>query len=241
MENRLSGKNISAYENKLTYKKELPNKNLLNSENIIHKKTMYDNLDDEELVKMVHLNDSEAENALLSKYKKIVRRRASSYYMAGADREDVIQEGMIGVFKAVRSFDPSKGISFSTFANLCMQRQMISAVKGAARMKHLPLNNSLSLNRPISSDGEADETLGEIIADEKNTDPQALVIMQESLKYIQDNLGGILTEMERCIWTMYVQGKTYKEIAEKLDKTCKAVDNAIRRSKKKLAELLNDR
>ncbi len=241
VENRLSGRNISEYKKGLTYKKERIDKNLTNAEGFEHKKILYDNLSDEELIKMIHLNDSEAENVLLSKYKKIVRRRASSYYMAGADREDIIQEGMIGVFKAIRGFDSSKGISFSTFANLCMQRQMISAIKGASRLKHLPLNNSLSLNGPVSNDDEADETLGEIIADEKNADPESLIVMQESLKYVQDNLHGILTEMERCIWIMYIQGKTYKEIAEKLHKTHKAVHNAIRRSKKKLAELLNDR
>lgn len=239
MENRLSGKNISEYNGGLICKKERIDKEPSDPEGFEHKKILYDNLSDEELIKMVHLNDSEAENALLSRYKKIVRRRASSYYMAGADREDIIQEGMIGVFKAIRSFDLSRGISFRTFANLCMQRQMISAIKGASRMKHLPLNNSLSLNRPVSND-EADETLGEIIVDERNADPQSLIVMQESLKYVQENLHGILTDMEHCIWIMYMQGKTYKEIAEKLHKTHKAVDNAIRRSKKKLAELLND-
>ncbi len=206
------------------------------------KRTLYANLSDEELVRLIRANDEEAVNSLMSKYKKAVRMRAAAYYMTGADREDLIQEGMIGLFKAIRDFDENRGISFVTFANLCIQRQIISAIRGAARMKHLPLNNYVSLSDPFSTDEDNGETrtLEETLIDNKSEDPEYMLLMREKLEYIEVRLDELLTEMERTIWSMYIRGSSYKEIAERLDKTDKAVDNAIRRAKKKLTELLDD-
>ena len=193
---------------------------------------------DEQLLKRVREGDLYAENELIERYKGAVRQKAAYYYMAGADMEDVVQEGMIGVFKAVRSYDEMRGASFRTFAELCIQRQISSAIKLASRKKHLPLNNSLSLNRPLNDDDEDLGTLGEAIPDGRCSDPGHLLVLNEDMELIEKSAVCLFTELERRVWDMYVAGCTYSEIAEKLDKTNKAVDNAIRRAKKKLVEIL---
>ena len=194
--------------------------------------------DDHELVKMIRMGDNDAESLLLDRYKKVVKQRSASFFMPGADKEDLIQEGMVGVFKAIRDFDPEKGASFSTFAEMCIKRQIITAVKSAARMKHAPLNNSLSLNKPVTEDTERVATLEEILSDEGSSNPEKVILMQEDLNYIEKYSGEIFTQLEWDVWKMYMNGCSYKEIASRLDKTSKAVDNAIRRAKKKLAEIL---
>jgi RNA polymerase sporulation-specific sigma factor len=194
---------------------------------------------DEELVKKIRNGDESAENELLNRYKTVARSRSSAYFMAGADPEDLIQEGMIGVFKAIRDYDETKGASFRTFADTCIQRQIISAVKSASRMKHLPLNESVSLNVPVSDSDEAVGTLEEIVADEKDTNPEKMFLIHEDMNYISENLDEILSKLELQVWKMYINGCSYKEIAEKLDKTSKGVDNTIRRAKKKLAEIID--
>ncbi len=193
---------------------------------------------DEKLLKMIQEGDLDAENELIERYKGTVRQKAASYYMAGADMEDVVQEGMIGVFKAVRSYNETKGASFRTFVELCIQRQINSAIKLASRKKHLPLNNSLSLNRPLNDGDENLGTLAEAIPDGRYIDPENLLILSEEMELIKKRGLVLFTELERSVWEMYIAGCTYSEIAEKLDKTNKAVDNAIRRAKKKLVELL---
>ena len=175
----------------------------------------------------------------MSRYKAIVRNRASSYFMAGADQEDLIQEGMIGVFKAIRDYDEKKGASFRTFAELCIQRQIISAVKGASRMKHAPLNESVSLNRPVSDGDDGAGPLEELLADEIDTNPEKMLLLREDMSYISQNIDDILSTLELQVWKMYVNGCSYREIAEKLDKTSKGVDSAIQRAKKKLAEIID--
>lgn len=196
-------------------------------------------LDDEKLVDMVREGSVAAQTALMSRYKPVVKNRAASYFIAGGDREDLIQEGMIGVFKAINDYDETKGASFRTFAELCIQRQIITAVKGASRMKHQPLNESLSLNRPVAENDENTATLEEIIPAGEKSDPEVQLLLQEDLTYITENIDEILTTLELQVWKMYIRGDSYKQIAEKLDKTNKAVDNAIRRAKKKLSEVLD--
>lgn len=196
-------------------------------------------LSDEELIKRTRGGDEDASNELINRYKAVARARASSYFMAGADQDDLIQEGMIGVFKAIRDYDPSKGASFRTFAELCIQRQIISAVKGASRLKHAPLNESVSLNRPVADSDENSGTLEELLADDTETDPERLLLMREDVNYISANLNEILSALELQVWKMYINGSSYREIAEKLDKTSKGVDSAIQRAKKKLAEILD--
>lgn len=199
---------------------------------------MYGKLSDEQLVKMAGEGNEEAENELLERYKYVVRQKASSYFMAGADSEDLIQEGMIGVFKAMQNYDAEKGASFGTFANMCIKRQMISAVKSASCKKHRPLNNSISLSNPLSDENESGGTLGELIESDRSTDPESRVLFIEEMKLIEDDGKALFTDLEREAWNMYLDGHSYKEIAEKLDRTNKAVDNAIRRAKNKLANLL---
>ncbi len=194
---------------------------------------------DEELIRRSREGDEAASNELMSRYKAVVRNRASSYFMAGADQEDLIQEGMIGVFKAIRDYDEQKGASFRTFAELCIQRQIISAVKGASRMKHAPLNESVSLNRPVSDGDDGAGPLEELLADEIDTNPEKMLLLREDVNYISQNLDDILSTLELQVWKMYVNGCSYKEIAEKLDKTSKGVDSAIQRAKKKLSEIID--
>lgn len=194
---------------------------------------------DEDLIRRSRKGDEAASNELMSRYKAVVRNRASSYFMAGADQEDLIQEGMIGVFKAIRDYDEKKGASFRTFAELCIQRQIISAVKGASRMKHAPLNESVSLNRPVSDGDDGAGPLEELLADEIDTNPEKMLLLREDMSYISQNLDDILSTLELQVWKMYVNGCSYREIAEKLDKTSKGVDSAIQRAKKKLAEIID--
>ncbi|MDD7733715.1 MAG: RNA polymerase factor sigma-70 [Anaerovoracaceae bacterium] len=194
---------------------------------------------DEELIRRSREGDEAASNELMSRYKAVVRNRASSYFMAGADQEDLIQEGMIGVFKAIRDYDEKKGASFRTFAELCIQRQIISAVKGASRMKHAPLNESVSLNRPVSDGDDGAGPLEELLADEIDTNPEKMLLLREDMSYISQNIDDILSTLELQVWKMYVNGCSYREIAEKLDKTSKGVDSAIQRAKKKLAEIID--
>lgn len=194
---------------------------------------------DEELIRRSREGDEAASNELMSRYKAVVRNRASSYFMAGADQEDLIQEGMIGVFKAIRDYDEKKGASFRTFAELCIQRQIISAVKGASRMKHAPLNESVSLNRPVSDGDDGAGPLEELLADEIDTNPEKMLLLREDMSYISQNIDDILSTLELQVWKMYINGCSYREIAEKLDKTSKGVDSAIQRAKKKLAEIID--
>jgi len=157
--------------------------------------------------------------------------------MVGADRDDIVQEGMIGIFKAIRSFDESRHASFRTFADLCINRQILSAIKQAARKKHSPLNMSVSLNKPISGDNSF-ITLSETLPTDSDSDPETLVLVKEALDQIGGNSGNVLSEFESAVWSQYLQGKTYKEIAASMGKQPKSIDNAIQRTKRKLALFL---
>ena len=193
---------------------------------------------DEKMVKMAREGSRDAMEDLLQKYKVFVKKRAASYYMAGADRDDVIQEGMIGVFKAIRDYDASKGAAFSTFAELCVNRQIATAIKAASRYKHSPLNNSMSLNKPFSESDEEGVTLEETIVSNTSEDPEAMLLLREDLDYIGKNGGDLLSSFEYRVWELYLQGVSYSQISRLTGKTPKAVDNAITRAKKKLEPFL---
>lgn len=199
---------------------------------------MIQNSWDEKMVKLAHAGDREAEEALIQKYKPLVKKRAASYYMAGADRDDVIQEGMIGVFKAIRDYDEEKGASFSTFAELCINRQIVTAIKAASRHKHAPLNNSMSLSGTLS-EGDDTSTLEDIIVSNTSEDPEAMLLLREDLDYIGRNGEQLFSPLERKVWDLYLQGKSYSEIASLTGKTTKAVDNAISRARKKVEPVLS--
>ena len=195
--------------------------------------TDYGLLSDEALVTLAQSGDVSAEEEIINRYKGLVRSRAHLYFIVGADTEDVIQEGMIGMFKAIRSYRSEKEASFKTFAGLCINRQIITAIKAASRQKHGPLNNSISLSVPVD-DSEGSETIENIlIASESN--PEELVLVQDIIDSIAETLPKILSKFEQQVWSAYLAGKNYHKIAEELGKTPKSIDNAIQRIKRKIA------
>jgi RNA polymerase sporulation-specific sigma factor len=197
----------------------------------------YELMEDESLVELVHEGDSAALEYLINKYKNFVRAKARSYFLIGADREDIIQEGMIGLYKAIRDFKEDKLSSFKAFAELCITRQMITAIKTATRQKHIPLNSYVSLDKPIY-DEESDRTLMDVICGTKVTDPEALIINQEEFDDIEVKMGEILSDLERKVLMLYLDGRSYQEISVDLDRHVKSIDNALQRVKRKLERYL---
>lgn len=195
---------------------------------------------DEVMVEVAKDGDLEALEYLIKKYKNFVRAKARSYFLIGADREDIVQEGMIGLYKAIRDFKPDKLASFRAFAELCITRQIITAIKTATRQKHIPLNSYVSLNKPIY-DEESDRTLLDVISGHKVTDPEELVISREELGHIEEKIGEILSDLEWNVLTLYLQGRSYQEIACDLDRHVKSIDNALQRVKRKLEKYLESR
>lgn len=193
----------------------------------------YIEFDDEKLVALAQSGDENAEEFLIRKYKDVVRSKAHLYFMVGADSEDIVQEGMIGIFKAIRSYNKTKEASFHTFAEICINRQIITAVKRATRLKHSPLNTSVSLSRPLS-DSEPDTTLEETLSSNSNTDPEALFLLKEDMDYIEGNGAEIFSDLELSVWNEYLKGRSYTQIAEITGRSPKAIDNAIQRTKRKL-------
>ncbi|MCK5762957.1 MAG: RNA polymerase sporulation sigma factor SigH [Clostridiales bacterium] len=177
--------------------------------------------------------NSKAEEYIINKYKNFVRAKARSYYLIGADKEDIIQEGMIGLFKAIRDYNTDKMASFKVFAELCITRQMITAIKTATRQKHKPLNSYVSLNKPVF-DEESDRTLLDIIAGEKITNPEELMISKEEMNFMELLIKENLSSFEIKVLNFYLQGKTYNDISGLIDKPIKSIDNALQRIKRKL-------
>ncbi|WDV48268.1 RNA polymerase sporulation sigma factor SigH [Clostridiaceae bacterium M8S5] len=196
----------------------------------------YSEMTDEEIVEYAK-DDIRAQEFLIKKYKNFVKSKARSYFLIGADKEDIIQEGMIGLYKAIRDFKQDKLSSFKAFAELCITRQIITAIKTATRQKHIPLNSYVSLNKPIY-DEESDRTLMDVISGVKITDPEELIISREELNNIESKIGEILSGLEWEVLTSYLQGKSYQEIAVELDRHVKSIDNALQRVKRKLERYL---
>lgn len=193
----------------------------------------FDQLEDEEVVELVHHGESEALNYLIHKYKNFVRAKARSYFLIGADREDIVQEGMIGLYKAIRDFKEDKLTSFKAFAELCITRQIITAIKTATRQKHIPLNSYVSLDKPIY-DEESDRTLMDVISGAKILDPEELIINQEKFDDIELKMAELLSDLERKVLVLYLDGRSYQEISEDLNRHVKSIDNALQRVKRKL-------
>jgi RNA polymerase sporulation-specific sigma factor len=192
---------------------------------------------DEEIVIDAKKGNVRAQEYLISKYQNFVKSKAKSYFLIGADKEDIYQEGMIGLYKAIRDFKSDKLSSFKAFAELCVTRQIITAIKTATRQKHIPLNTYISINKPIY-DEESDRTLLDILSAAKITDPEELVISQEELKHIQNEIGDVLSELELEVLDSYLDGKSYQEIACDLNRHAKSIDNALQRVKRKLEKSL---
>lgn len=197
-------------------------------------------MEDEELVELVHKGKGEALDYLIHKYRNFVRAKARSYFLIGADKEDIIQEGMIGLFKAVRDYKEDKMTSFKAFAELCITRQMITAIKTATRQKHIPLNSYVSLDKPIY-DEDSDRTLLDVIGGTKVTDPEELIINREEYIDIEFKMSEILSDLEKKVLMLYLDGRSYQEIAVDLDRHVKSIDNALQRVKRKLERYLEVR
>ncbi len=195
---------------------------------------------DEELVAMARVGNDRALEYLLCKYQNFVKAKAKSYFLIGADKEDIYQEGMIGLFKAIRDFKDDKLASFKVFAELCITRQIITAVKTATRQKHIPLNTYISLNKPIY-DEESDRTLLDILAGIRVSDPEELIIDREEMENIESKIEEVLSELEMEVLNSYLDGKSYQEIASDLDRQAKSIDNALQRVKRKLEKCLEQK
>lgn len=199
----------------------------------------YDQMTDEEIIDKCHEGSDEAEEYLLNKYKNFVRSKARSYFLVGADHEDIVQEGMIGLYKAIRDYNPERLSTFRAFAELCITRQIITAIKTATRQKHIPLNSYISLNKPLY-DEENDRTLLDVITEGRSSDPEELVVSQEDLDTMHTKIYDVLSSLEQEVLRAYLDGKSYQEIAESLGRHVKSIDNALQRVKRKLEKYLQD-
>ncbi len=198
----------------------------------------YESLPDEKLVELSSQGDVMATECILARYKNLVRSRARMYFLAGADREDLIQEGMIGLFKAIRDFDEKRPASFCGFAELCIKRQIITAVKTATRQKHMPLNSYVSLNNHVY-DNDMDSFLEEVLPGASDADPEHILISRENTEFLTERIREVLSGLEKSVLALYLEGKSYQEISKVLDKPTKSIDNALQRVKKKMEKFNN--
>jgi RNA polymerase sporulation-specific sigma factor len=196
---------------------------------------------DDDLVGAARAGDDRALGELLEKYRGFARSKARSYFLVGADREDIVQEGMIGLYKAIRDYNPDLQTSFRAFAELCITRQIITAIKTATRQKHGPLNNYVSFSRPVLTDDEGERCLGDMLPVVSVSDPADLVISAERIRALQQHFDDVLSDLEAEVLRLYVDGKSYQEIAEVLQRHVKSIDNALQRIKRKLDLHLKER
>lgn len=207
------------------------------------KQICLEQMTDEEIIAEIKVaKDEFALEYIIKKYMNLVRAKARTYFLIGADREDLIQEGMIGLYKGVRDFNPDKLSSFRAFAEMCITRQIITAVKTATRQKHIPLNSYVSLNKPIYDD-ESDRTLIDVLSSSNNplvVNPEEMMIHQEEFHDIENKMEKLLSDLEWKVLMAYLDGKSYQEIAIELKRHVKSIDNALQRVKKKLEKYVDD-
>ncbi len=189
-----------------------------------------------DLLTLARGGDTEALEYFFSKYQSVVYWKATQYFLQGADREDLIQEGMIGLFKAIRDYNPEKAASFKSFAEICINRQLLSAVKRGARKKNNPLNQSISLDTPMSSDDELDWTLIDVISEKQAETPEDFLIKNEDFSNVAKKLEELTSEFERNVLKQYLEGKSYHEMAKAFEVKEKAIDNALQRIKRKMTK-----
>ena len=199
----------------------------------------YKDKTDEEIIKLIKAGDNDALNFLIDKYNNVVNLKVNKYFIIGAEREDIVQEGLIGLFKAIKNFDEEKQNSFKTFANLCVERQLITAIKSSNRQKHVPLNSSVSLNA-VAYEENDDTDLIEVFNSNTSEDPLDTITKKEYYKFIQNRINKTLSDFERRVLNYYSQGQSYVEIANKLDMSVKSIDNAIQRIRKKATKNIMD-
>ena len=205
----------------------------MQNSNIYYTTEKYANLTDEQIISQIKEGDEQALTFLLDKYKDLVNSKVGKYFIIGAEREDIIQEGMIGLYKAIRGFDHCKQNTFKTFANLCIERQLITAIKSSNRQKHMPLNSYLSLNTSAYDNDEDGTELIETFEVDTIEDPLETIMKKESFDEIQKTMHKSLSKFEEQVLDRYIQGESYEIIAKRLDTPVKSVDNAIQRIRKK--------
>ncbi len=193
---------------------------------------------DEALVERARTGSEQAIETLLHRYRHYARAKARTYFLAGADREDIVQEGMIGLFKAIRDFRADRNAAFRAFAELCITRQIITAIKTATRQKHIPLNSYVSLNKQSAGDDDESRSLGDILTSAEVLDPAELLISAEEIASIKESMGRLLSDLETEVLRLYMDGKSYQEIADHLGRHVKSIDNALQRIKRKLEQHL---
>ena len=209
--------------------------------NVFFSKEVYEDMTDEELIKRIKAEDKPALDFLINRYKEVVNMKVSKYYLNGAEKEDIIQEGLIGLYKAIKGFNPDKQNSFKTFANLCIERQVITAIKGSNRQKHMPLNSYLSLNNSNyeNEDGEEEGQLIEILDANTIEDPLDTVTKNEYYKMIEKTIDESLSDFEKKVLSKFIDGQSYIQIAQSLNSPVKSIDNAIQRIRKKAIKSLD--
>ena len=201
----------------------------------------FESMADEQVVKLAQEGgDGAALEYLLNKYKNFVRTKARSYFLIGADHEDIVQEGMIGLYKAIRDYRAEKLSSFGAFAELCVTRQILTAIKTSTRQKHIPLNSYISVNKPIYEE-DSDRTLLDVITEESISNPEEMIIDREDLSMIEGRIGQMLSDLEKDVLVRYMEGKSYVEIAGEMHRHVKSIDNALQRIKRKLLKYLEEK
>ena len=201
----------------------------------------YDNMKDEDLIEIIRLGDESAFDYLINKYRELVNIKVSKYYIIGAERDDIVQEGLIGLFKAIKSYKSDMKNSFKSFANMCIERQLITAIKTSNRQKHMPLNSYLSLNISAydEEESESDTSLMDVIDTRLTEDPLDMLTKKEYYQTIEDTFDKSLSDFEKKVLNKYINGKSYVQIAQDLDTPVKSIDNAIQRIRKKAIKGLN--
>ena len=198
----------------------------------------YNNMSDDELLKLINKKDTDALDFLICKYKDLVNSKVNKYFIIGAEKEDIVQEGLIGLYKAIKDYKPDKQNSFKSFANLCIERQLITAIKSSNRQKHMPLNSYLSLNMTAfeNEDGNNDTQIVDVLENTVIEDPLDTITKKEYFLSVENVIDSSLSDFEKKVLNRYVQGESYVKIAERLDAPVKSVDNAIQRIRKKTAK-----
>ena len=198
----------------------------------------YNNMSDDELLELINKKDTDALDFLICKYKDLVNSKVNKYFIIGAEKEDIVQEGLIGLYKAIKDYKPDKQNSFKSFANLCIERQLITAIKSSNRQKHMPLNLYLSLNMTAfeNEDGNNDTQIVDVLENTVIEDPLDTITKKEYFSSVENVIDSSLSDFEKKVLNRYVQGESYVKIAERLDAPVKSVDNAIQRIRKKTAK-----
>ena len=214
----------------------------MQKKDVFFKTDKYYNLTDEEIIEKIHNGDEDALTYVLNKYKELVNMKVSKYFIVGAEKEDTIQEGMIGLYKAIKSFNTDKQNSFKSFANICIERQLITAIKSSNRQKHIPLNSYLSLNTAAyDNNGDNSVELLETFNSKTIEDPLDTIMKQEYYKEVENAVNKNLSKFEKQVLERFLKGESYTKIAERLDSPVKSVDNAIQRIRKKAIKNIVDK